>query len=130
MQNSDVKSLKKRYLLWFYKTAKEALDKIERKFTQVEVDMVILAELKKSSQAKRLDGFIREFEGYVNKKKQDGLSLKYAGKALKPEYEFMALKLRAIEKAILKELGVKGLAEIKALYEEEMSERILKSTEH
>jgi hypothetical protein len=40
------------------------------------------------------------------------------------------LKLQAIEKAIAKELGKKALEEIKLLYEIEMTERILRSTEH
>ena len=46
MDAKEIKNLKKRYLIWFYKTAKEALDKIERKFTQTEIDKFILKELK------------------------------------------------------------------------------------
>jgi hypothetical protein len=49
---------------------------------------------------------------------------------VKPEYSFLVLKLQAVEKAIRKELGNKTLEEIKALYEKEMTDRILKSTEH
>jgi len=29
MENKEIKNLKKRYLLWFYKTAKEELDKMQ-----------------------------------------------------------------------------------------------------
>jgi len=131
VDKKDIKNLKKRYLLWFYKTSKEALDRIERKFTQIEVDRVVLGELKKSPRAKRLSGFIREFQDYIANKEREGSSLKYCkGKELKPEYEFLALKLKAVEKAIIKEFGTKGLVEIKALYEKEMTERILKATEH
>ena len=45
MDAKEIKNLKKRYLIWFYKTTKEALDKIERKFTQMEIDKFILKEL-------------------------------------------------------------------------------------
>jgi hypothetical protein len=74
--------------------------------------------------------FIREFEEYIEKKERDGLGLKFEDKKLKPDYLFIVAKLRAIEKAIVKELGRKALEEIKLLYEIEMTERILGSREH
>jgi hypothetical protein len=73
--------------------------------------------------------FIREFEDYIQNKEKDGLNLKYVGKQVRPEYYFLVLKLKAIEKAISKNLGKKALRKIKAAYEKEMTERILKSTE-
>lgn len=130
MKNSDLKNLKKRYLVWFYKTNQEALDKIERKFTQVEIDRFILKELKKGDKEKRAQSLIAQFQDYVQKKEEDGLKLKFEGKSLKAEYLFLVLKAEAIEKAIIKELGKKVLNEIKMLYEIEMTERILRSTEH
>ena len=130
MNKQSLKSLKKRYLIWFYKTAKEALDKIERKFTQADIDRFILVELKKSGKEKTLEPFIAQFQEYIQKKEQDGLNLKFENKKLKPHYVFLALKLEAIEKSIVKELGKKALEEIKLLYEMEMIERILRSTEH
>ena len=130
MENHDLKDLKRRYLVWFYKTTKEAWDKIERKFTQIEVDELILEELKKDERSQKVKYFIDEFEAYIKRKSEDGLALKYDGKELKPEYLFLSLKLEAIEKAIVKELGKPALSKIKALYEKEMTERILKSTEH
>lgn len=130
MHKKDLKNLKKRYLVWFYKITKEALDKIERKFTQVDVDRFILKELKNSDKEKAAESFIDEFEAYIQKKEQDGQSLKFENKKLKPEYLFLTLKLEAIEKAIIKELGKPALDEIKLLYETEMTERILRSTEH
>lgn len=130
MNKRDLKNLKKRYLIWFYKTAKEALDKIERKFSQVDIDRFILTELKNSDKDKAAESLIAQFEAYVQKKEADGLSLKFENKKLKPDYLFLAWKLEAIEKAIVKELGKKGLEEIKLLYEVEMIERILRSTEH
>jgi hypothetical protein len=130
MDKRDIKSLKKRYLVWFYKTTKEALDKIERKFTQIEIDKFILKELKKQNKAKGIEKLVAGFEAYILDKEIDGFALKYDGKQVKPEYSFLALKLQAIEKVIKRELGNKALDEIKGLYEREMTERILKSTEH
>jgi hypothetical protein len=129
VDKKEIKNLKKRYLVWFYKTAKEAVDKVERKFTQLEVDNLVLKELKKRDKSGALVKFIADFELYMQKKQSDGLALKYAGNKLKPDYGFLLAKLAAVENAIVKELGKKGLAEIKALYEKEMTERILKSTE-
>lgn len=130
MNKKDIKNLKKRYLVWFYKTAKEALDKVERKFTQVEVDRFILKELKKADKYNMLGSFTSKFADYIQKKEEDGLSLKFEDKKIKTEYLFLVLRLQVIEKAIVKELGKKGLEEIKLLYEIEMTERILRSTEH
>ncbi len=130
MDKKDTKNLKKRYLIWFYKTTKEALDKIERKFTQVEVDRIILKALKKADGDGSLRIFVRQFEDYIQKKEEDGFSLKYENKKLKPHYIFLVKKLEAIEKTISQELGKDLLAEIKLLYEMEMTERILRSTEH
>lgn len=130
MEKRDIKSLKRRYLVWFYKTAKEALDKVERKFTQVEIDKFILDLLKKQDKDKEIAQFRADFADYIRKKQDDGLALKFEGGKLKPEYRFLVLRLRAVEKAIVKELGKKALTQIKSLYEEEMTQRILKSTEH
>jgi len=130
MDAKEIKNLKKRYLIWFYKTVKETFDKIERKFTQAEIDKFILKELKSKNKDKQSDKFIAEFEAYILNKEMDALSLKFEGKQIKPDYAFLELKLKAIEKAIVKEFGKKGLDEIKSLYEKEMTERILKSTEH
>jgi hypothetical protein len=130
MEKHDLKNLKKRYLIWFYKVTKEALDKVERKFTQLEIDKLVLRELKKQNKDKKAEKFIAQFEAYILNKEMDGFGLKYDGKQLKPEYYFMDLKLRSVEKAIIKELGNNGLKEIKALYEKEMTRRILESTEH
>jgi len=130
MDKNDTKNLKKRYLLWFYKTAKEAFDKIERKFTQVEIDRTILRELKAQDKKGTISSFIRDFENYIAKKEQEGLSLKFKGRKLSADYEFLLLRLKAVEKAIIKELGKNALNDIKGLYESEMTARILRSTEH
>ncbi|MDD5432450.1 MAG: hypothetical protein PHO70_05640 [Candidatus Omnitrophica bacterium] len=130
MDKLDTKNLKKRYLVWFYKTTKEALDKIERKFTQVEIDKIILKDLNKLDKPKLAQKYIDEFKVYIQNKLVEGNNLKFDGARLRPEYYFLVLKLKAIESVIVKEFGKKVLAEIKFLYEIEMTERILKSTEH
>jgi len=130
MHRQDLKNLKKRYLIWFYKTTKEALDKVERKFTQSDIDRFILKDLKQANRGKIIEPFIDQFEDYIRKKEQDGFNLKFENKKPKAHYVFLVLKLQAVEKAIAKELGKKALEEIKLLYEIEMIERILRSTEH
>ena len=118
----DKKNLKKRYLIWFYKTLKEEVDKIARKFTQIEIDEFVLKQIRKESKKfkQNIKKEIKDFERYIQNKKdtQDAVPL------------HLSLKLQAVEKAIVKELGKSSLAEIKGLYEEEMARRILESREH
>lgn len=136
MNKKDESNLKKRYLIWLYKTTKEALDKIERKFTQLEIDRFILKELKKQNKNNEVAKFIEGLDVYIRNKEKDGLNLKYLDKKFpagagsrhrreKPEYQFLVLKLNAIEKVITKELGKTALLKIKDEYEEEMTRRIL-----
>ncbi len=128
MQQTDRKKLTWRYCLWLYKTTKESLDRIERKFTQLEIDRFLLRELQSRSQQQGLQRFIRELEAYIANKANEGVSLQNTPKS-KSEYQFLELKLQAIEQAIVKKFGRKALLHIKALYEQEMTERILRSTE-
>ncbi|MEW6008392.1 MAG: hypothetical protein AB1629_02020 [Candidatus Omnitrophota bacterium] len=130
MEKADIKDLKKRYLIWLYKTTKESLDRIERKFTQLSIDKFLLKELKRHRSKKEIGKFIDEFSLYIENKEKEGLNLKFEDKAFHPQYSFLVFKLKAIEKAIVKVLGRAGLKEIKSLYEKEMIERILKSTDH
>lgn len=129
MDKRDIKNLKKRYLIWFYKTTKEELDKIERKFTQLEIDRFILKELKNKDKEKRAEKFIAEFHAYILSKEMDGIGLKYESKQFKAGYYFLVLKLKAVERSIIKELGNKSMDEIKALYEKEMTRRIMEQRE-
>lgn len=128
----DKKNLKKRYLVWFYKTLKEEVDKVERKFTQVEVDEFVLEDIKKESKkfSQSIEKQIEGFEKYIQSKEKSGNQLKFNGKKLKSEYLFLLLKLNAVEKAIVKELGKSALSEIKEIYEREMTNRILESRGH
>jgi len=137
MDNQDNKSLKKRYFVWLYKTTKEAFDKFERKFTQTEIDKDILQEIENTfmgaylpHEKAELEKLVNNFQEYIAAKEKACLELKYQGLRTNPEFIFLDVKLNAIEKLIIKEFGRKGLAEIKALYEKEMTQRILRSTEH
>ncbi|MFA6216665.1 MAG: hypothetical protein WDL87_03320 [Candidatus Omnitrophota bacterium] len=135
MDKQDVRNLKKRYLLWLYKTTKDAFDTYERKFTQLEIDEFILESMEnilKGSylprEKKPLEQFVNDFRDYIVEKEKATLELKYKGKKVNPQFIFLDLKLEAIEKAIVKELGKETLNEIKSLYEVEMIGRILKSS--
>lgn len=136
MKRRDIKNLKFRYLLWLYKTTKEEFDLIERKFTQAEIDKKIMRymgehfdsrNLKRKNEARKL---LKGFKEYINKKEKDGRELKFDGRKLQPEYYHLSLKLEAIEKTIIEELGHKGLGGIKALYEQEMKRRIIEAQDH
>lgn len=137
MDKQYEKDLKKRYFIWLYKTTKEAFDKFERKFTQLEIDEDILLEMEKElkgaylpHEKKQLEKLVNEFRDYIAKKEKTCLALKYKGKKTNPEFIFLDVKLEAIEKMITKELGKDTLEEIKEMYEQEMVERILESKEH
>ena len=137
MNNQDVKNLKKRYFIWLYKIAKETFDKYERKFTQVDIDKDILDEMEKEllgaylpHEKDALQKYINDFQKYIENKEKVCSEFRDQGKKINPEFIFSEIKLDAVEKVIVKELGRKGLEEIKSLYEREMTERILKSTEH
>jgi hypothetical protein len=137
MDNQDIKNLKKRYFIWLYKTTKEAFDKYERKFTQTEIDKDILLEIENAlmgsylpHEKAELEKMVNNFQEYIAAKEKACLELKYQGLRTNPEFIFLDVKLNAIEKLITKELGRRGLEEIKALYEKEMTQRIFRSTEH
>ena len=137
MNKQDVRNLRKRYFLWLYKTTKEAFDQYERKFTQTEVDKDLLLEMENEvmgaylpHEKQSLEKLVNQYREYISHKEKACLELKYQGKATNPEFIFLDIKLNAIEKLIVKELGKRGLEEIKALYEEEMTQRILKLVEH
>lgn len=138
MDKKDEKNLRIRYLTWLYKTTKEAFDRYERKFTQAEIDEFILKEMEKElkgsylpQEKKALEKLVNDFRSYIAEKEKACLKLKYKGKKIEPEFIFLDVKLDAIEKAIVEELGKEGLEKLKAAYQEEMLERILKeSQEH
>ncbi len=126
--------LTKRYLLWCYKTTKEKLDWIDRKFTQAVVDHHILKQLRAVS--KKDSGYlkrVKEFKTYITKKEKRGMSEKFLNfqkKSLKPEYIYLSTRLAAIEKSIIDFLGKRELKDIQTIYEQEMTRRILESRDH
>ncbi len=125
---SGNKNLKIRYLLWLYKTTKEELERIDRKFTQLEIDEFMLRKLKKRKTAEK---YLNEFKNYIGNKRKDALNLKFdkAGN-LSPKYQFLSLKLSTIESAVKKFFDKKRLNEIKSLYCQEMIKRILEERQH
>lgn len=132
------KNLIRRYLVWCYKMTKEELDRIDRKFTQLEVDRVVLKELVqgvrfsregKNEYLKKID----EFKKYIAKKEQDANKEKYISvekKQVQPNYFYLTKRLEAIKKSIIFFLGSKELKKIECSYEGEMTRRILESREH
>ncbi len=121
-----------RYLLWCYKTTKEQLDWIDRKFTQIEVDRYVLKHLQKN---KDLESNLKvnEFTAYIEAKEKRGLKEKFSdAKAtkIKSEYLYLENRLQATEKAIIHFCGEKTLKEIRASYEQEMTNRILSARDH
>ena len=134
MDKKDLLNLKKRYLIWLYKVTKEAFDKYERKFTQLDIDKFILNEIEKEfkeaylpQEKEEIRKFIDDLMDYIYKKEAGCAEIKYKYKKINAEFLFLDIKLEAVEKAIAKELGRRALNNIKAMYEKEMVERILKT---
>lgn len=132
MDKWDEANLKTRYLCWLYKTTKEDFDAYERKFTQCQIDRLILQDIEKElkdaylpNEKKALEKYVNEFKAYVGQKENACLKLKYRGKKTNPEFLFLDIKLAAIEKVIIKELGRDALDAIRKSYQEEMLRRIL-----
>ena len=131
----DKKSLFKRYLWWLYKTTKEELDKIERKFTQLEIDRqleVLLLKKIKGEDAWLRDGlgpYIEEWKKYIAAKETDAHSLKFTPKnELNFNYIFLLLKLEAISEIIKARFGCRLLREMKRFCEKSAIKRILEDT--
>ncbi len=137
--NLNEKRLTRRYLIWCYKTTKESLDRIDRYFTQLEVDQFILQQLnnqlkqKSKSATQEYKQLINEFEAYMLAKRENVLKQKFLDaqhQQLQPQYQYLQHRLKAIEKAIVKFLGKAELKKIIDLYEGEMTTRILQAREH
>ena len=134
----------RRYLVWCYKTTKEDLDKIDRYFTQAVVDDYLIERLKNLSEYKDRGTFfhksVEDFVQYARpvgslreEKKAKAEGKKFADsaqKTLHPDYQYVNARVEAIEQAICHFFDQKELEKITALYENEMTERILKAREH
>ena len=137
--NENEQHLTYRYLLWCYKTTKESLERIDRKFTQLEVDYFIRKELKTGLKDPALKGRadykeqVDKFDQYIDKKEVQAFAEKFLDDkklSLRPEYIYLSQRLEAITKTIRHFLGNKELKKIISLYEEEFVQRILTAREH
>ena len=127
----------RRYLVWCYKTTKEDLDKIDRYFTQAVVDDYLIERLKNLSEYKDRGTFfhksVEDFVQYAREKKAKAEGKKFADsarKTLHPDYQYVNARVEAIEQAICHFFDQKEVERVAALYENEMTERILKAREH
>lgn len=129
---ADAQALTKRYLLWLYKATREELDKIDRKFTQLDVDLRIQKIVSQRTAAlpqrlrHSLAPFLKEGQEYIFQKDSDAQKLRF-GEDGQPDarYVFLRLKCEAITRLIRQRFGLQGLKEIKRLYEESCAQRIL-----
>jgi hypothetical protein len=135
--NKNEKNLVRRYLIWCYKTTKEDLDRIDRYFTQFEVDRQLLKTLqsmkgwKNVADPEQYKNLVDQFETYLHEKKSKAQAKKfYSPPKLSAEYLYLRNRFEAIEKAVVHFLGKKELVKIERLYEEEMTRRILEAREH
>ena len=122
------KNLIRRYLLWAYKSTREAFERIERKTTQLIVDEFILDHLSRGKHR-----VPPSFRAYIADKRKDELKLKFAGadrKKLHPEYVYLRDRLAAIEAAVKYFLGAGEIKRMDRLYEAEFTRRILEARDH
>jgi hypothetical protein len=135
----DHKALIRRYLLWFFKTTKESLERIERKTTQLTVDKYVFDHIKAAGHKVpdhgrgKYNGLVKEFEAYIKAKREDELKLKFSDarkKSLNPQYIYLKNRLQAVEAAVKHFLGEKELRKMRSLYEKEFTSRILQARDH
>lgn len=136
---ANQKNLIRRYLVWCYKTNKEELDRIDRYYTQFIADEFMLDRLQakmpgkdKSVHRKYLKR-VDDFKTYLVTKKENADKKKFQDvkvKTLDDNYIYLQEMFGAIKKAIIYFLGKKELGRITALYEKEMTRRILEARDH
>jgi len=116
VNSEDIRSLYKRYLFWLYKTTRLELDKVDRKFTQLDVDRKIEKIL---SVKKGISAPLKEWKEYILNKETEALKLKFSSDgSLDPGYRFLCLKLEAVEVITKKMFGKCALAQFKSLCED------------
>ncbi len=127
------RNLIKRYLIWCYKTTKEDLDRIDRYYTQLQVDHFILDKISKQKGDEAYQKRVKDFEQYMFTKKDNVDQKKFKDinqQTLNADYLYLKNRFAAIEEAIGHFLGNKELKDIAELYEKEMTRRILEAKEH
>lgn len=135
ISREDQNSLSKRYLLWLYKMTRDEADKIERKFTQLDIDREVEKFLKKktgglkSSLKAGMSPFMEEWKEYIFAKESDAQKLKFTEEGQPdPKYIFLRLKLEAIESVMKASFGATFFKEARKLYEDSCIQRILADT--
>lgn len=125
----------RRYLLWCYKTTRETIERIDRKFTQLTVDKFVLGGLTedknwgKSTMGSDIEAFIQ----YIKDKEDAALLEKYSDATkgiVSGNYAYLTKRLQLIEKAIKHFCGSKALEQMDELFEREMTQRILQARDH
>ena len=131
----DVGSLQKRYLFWLYKTTKDELDRIDRKFTQLDIDREMLdifrhqADIAPDVVRGGLDALAREWKEYVAGKEADARKLRFddEGRVL-ASYYFLHLKLKGTLAIARRRFGANMFRYFKRLYEEASMRLIAQDT--
>ncbi len=126
MNAHDQRSLYKRYLFWLYKTTKGELDKVDRKFTQLDIDRKI----EKALNAKKgISAQLKEWKEYIISKESEALKSKFSSDgSLDPGYRFLCLKLEAVEAITKKMFGARTLTEFKSFCEDAAMSLIAQDT--
>lgn len=130
LSRQDRYSLYKRYLFWLYKNTREECDRIDRKFTQLDIDEEISSFLGSAfigeKEMRQIGPFVLEWKDYISRKKADADKLKFSEDGdVNPAYVFMRLKLKAVEASVLKHFGRRGMEEFRRLFEESSMQRIM-----
>lgn len=131
LEKADLRMLSRRYLLWFYKATKDEVDKIERKFTQLEMDREIEKLLEKEAKllgaatSQGVAPHLKAWREYVFEKESEAQKLKFSDDGrIQPEYLFLHLKLKAVERVTTARFGRKTLCEFKKICETAAVKRI------
>lgn len=125
MTQPSEKSLTKRYLFWLYKTTRDELDRIDRKFTQLEVDRGLQRVFRSRGNA-ALSSFMDEWDRYIVAKEADARKLKFdeQGKEL-AFYVFLRLKLESVIEITRERFGIRAVRQFEQLIEEAAMKYIL-----
>ncbi len=143
----DKRSLSRRYLFWLYKTTKDELDKVDRKFTQLDIDraiqkmLVIKTGALKGALKDDVAPYLAEWKEYILQKEGEGIGLKFSSSGrldpsligigrsvpsgLDPKYLFLSLKLEAVTAITTKMFGANTLKEFRKLCEEAAMKMIM-----
>ena len=118
----------KRYLFWLYKTTRDELDRVDRKFTQLEVDRD-LQQIFEEYEGGEAAPFIEEWSRYIASKEADARKLKFDDKGgVLASYTFLHLKLKAVESVTTKLFGNRTVREFEHLIEDAAIKNILQDT--